>query len=240
MGGVSLARVETLSKNIGLSSPYNLTENGESACVSKRTRIRVAVMRMPNLQTGLSSASRAVMNGISIAAAAPRRLLSNGISLCSKRHSSSRCCRRGRAVERRDSSNRLKYSWVKREYSVTRRGLTWERSQLDSTLAGFPVENFVLAELRKQAMWSEMRVELFHFRTNTDQEVDIVIESEAGEIVGIEVKASSSIGANDFKGLHALSQTVGRKFRRGVILYTGNESVPFGNDLYPLPVRSLW
>ncbi len=111
---------------------------------------------------------------------------------------------------------------------------------MDSTLAGFPVENFVLAELRKQAMWSEMRVELFHFRTNTDQEVDIVIESEAGEIVGIEVKASSSIGANDFKGLHALSQTVGRKFRRGVILYTGNESVPFGNDLYPLPVRSLW
>ncbi len=71
---------------------------------------------------------------------------------------------------------------------------------MDSTLAGFPVENFVLAELRKQVTWSETRVELFHFRTNTDHEVDIVIENEVGKIVGIEVKASAGVGANDFKG----------------------------------------
>ena len=70
--------------------------------------------------------------------------------------------------------------------------------------------------------------------------MDIVIENEAGEIIGIEVKASASVGANDFKGLHSQSQTVGRKFRRGVILYTGNESVPFGNELFALPIRSLW
>ncbi len=64
---------------------------------------------------------------------------------------------------------------------------------------GSLVENFVLADLRKQATWSEMRVELFHFRTKTDQEVDIVIENEAGEIVGIEVKASADVGANDLR-----------------------------------------
>jgi len=119
-------------------------------------------------------------------------------------------------------------------------GLTWERLQLDPTLAGALAENFVVAELRKQATWSEMRVELFHFRTNTDQEVDIVIENEAGEIVGVEVKASARVGANDFKGLRALKQTVGKKFRRGVILYMGNESVPFEDELYAVALASLW
>lgn len=119
-------------------------------------------------------------------------------------------------------------------------GLTWERLQLDPTLAGALAENFVVSELRKQATWSETRVELFHFRTNTDQEVDILVENEAGEIVGVEVKASASVGAHDFKGLHALKQTVGKKFRRGVILYTGNESVPFGDELYAMPIQAIW
>jgi predicted AAA+ superfamily ATPase len=83
-------------------------------------------------------------------------------------------------------------------------------------------------------------MELFHFRTNTDQEVDIVIENEAGEIVGVEVKASAGVGANDFKGLRALKQTAGKKFRRGLILYMGKESVPFGDELYAVAIASLW
>ena len=119
-------------------------------------------------------------------------------------------------------------------------GLTWERLQLDPTLAGALAENFVVLELRKQATWSETRVELFHFRTNTDQEVDIVIENEAGEIVGVEVKASASVGANDFKGLRALKQTVGKKFRRGIVVYVGKESVPFGDELYAVPIQAVW
>lgn len=119
-------------------------------------------------------------------------------------------------------------------------GLTWERLQLDPTLAGALAENFVVSELRKQATWSEMGVELFHFRTNTDQEVDIVIENEAGEIVGVEVKASSNVGANDFKGLRALKLATGRKFRRGIVVYAGKESVPFGDELYAVPIQAVW
>lgn len=119
-------------------------------------------------------------------------------------------------------------------------GLTWERLQLDPTLAGALAENFVVAELRKQATWSEARVELFHFRTSADQEADIVIENEAGEVVGVEVKASASVGANDFKGLRALAQTTGRKFRRGIILYAGSDSVPFGDEFYTVPIQAIW
>ena len=108
------------------------------------------------------------------------------------------------------------------------------------TLAGALAENFVVLELRKQATWSETRVELFHFRTNTDQEVDIVIENEAGEIVGVEVKASASVGTHDFKGLRALKQTVGKKFRRGIVVYAGKESVPLGDELYAVPIQVVW
>jgi len=119
-------------------------------------------------------------------------------------------------------------------------GLTEERLAADTNLAGALVENFVVSELRKQVAWSETQPELFHFRAQTGQEVDVVMEDRAGRIVGVEVKASASVGANDFKGLRDLATTVGGKFRRGIVLYTGSESVPFGENFHALPMRALW
>ncbi len=54
-------------------------------------------------------------------------------------------------------------------------------------------------EVRKDAGWSEA-VDLFHYRTQTGQEVDLVLEDAAGRLVGIEVKASATITLDDFKG----------------------------------------
>jgi predicted AAA+ superfamily ATPase len=79
-----------------------------------------------------------------------------------------------------------------------------------------------------------------HFRTLTGQEVDIVVENDDRRIVGIEVKASSTVGVSDFKGLKVLQEAVGRRFHRGVVLYTGAEALPFGPGLYALPVSALW
>jgi predicted AAA+ superfamily ATPase len=60
-------------------------------------------------------------------------------------------------------------------------------------------------ELLKQAGWSATRTQLFHFRTASGQEVDFLLESDAGAIVGIEVKASATVTGHDFNGLRALS-----------------------------------
>ena len=60
---------------------------------------------------------------------------------------------------------------------------------------------------------------LFHFRTQTGQEVDIVLEDGAGRIVGVEIKAGAKVSAHDFKGLRTLAEVVGRRFQRGVVLY---------------------
>jgi len=101
-------------------------------------------------------------------------------------------------------------------------------------------ENFVVMELKKQITWSATKPQMFHFRTQTGQEVDIVLEDRSGNLVGIEVKASATVHAHDFKGLRALAETTARRFLRGVVLYTGTESIPFGESLTALPVQLLW
>ncbi len=115
-----------------------------------------------------------------------------------------------------------------------------ERLAEDSQTLGAMLENFVVMELRKQSSWSESKPQLFHFRTQAGQEVDVVLEGASGQVVGVEVKTSASVGGNDFKGLAALREIAGRKFRRGVVLYTGQEAAQFGEDLIALPIAKLW
>ncbi len=111
----------------------------------------------------------------------------------------------------------------------------------DPTLFGHLLESFVVGELRKQATWSETRVGIYHYRTATGQEVDIVLENgAAGPLVGIEVKASATVTNKDFSGLRALAEAAGDRFQRGVVLYTGEQSVSFGSNMAALPISSLW
>jgi len=102
------------------------------------------------------------------------------------------------------------------------------------------LENFVVLELLKQSTWSKIQPKLFHFRTQTGHEVDIIMEDSGGRIVGIEIKAAKSLGLKDFKGLQMLQDTLGKRFRRGIILYTGSEGISFGKNLFALPIQSLW
>jgi predicted AAA+ superfamily ATPase len=113
-------------------------------------------------------------------------------------------------------------------------------------LAGNPMavgpmlENFVLMELRKQAGWSGVRPNFYHFRTHGGEEVDIVLEDAAGNLVGVEVKASASVGAADVKGLRAFAELTGSRFRRGIVFYTGAETVPFAKNIHAMPIESIW
>lgn len=110
----------------------------------------------------------------------------------------------------------------------------------DHQISGRLLENFVLMELLKQAGWSNKKPRFFHFRTQSGHEVDIVMEDASGKVVGIEVKASASLGEKDYRALRLFSETVGSNFHRGVLFYTGMEVVPFGPNLFALPVQALW
>jgi len=102
------------------------------------------------------------------------------------------------------------------------------------------LESFAVMELRKQLGWSETRAGMFHFRDSKGAEVDVILESPAGEIVGIEVKATMTPRAEDFSGLRHLQSLVGDRFRRGVLLHTGDTAISPSKDLFALPFGALW
>ena len=114
------------------------------------------------------------------------------------------------------------------------------RLEHDPALAGWLLESFVMTELRKQAVWSEGRPDLFHFRAVTGQEVDVILEDRAGRVVGVEIKASSKVAAADFRGIETLRSVARKRFHRGVVLYTGRQALPFGPGLHALPISALW
>lgn len=119
-------------------------------------------------------------------------------------------------------------------------GMNFERATLDATLMGGLVENFVITELLKQASWSTAQVNFFHYRTVAGSEVDIIIENFDGRIIGIEVKSAEIVHHNDLKGLKNLQEEIGQRFFRGIVLYAGNKVIPYGNNLYAMPISSLW
>ena len=119
-------------------------------------------------------------------------------------------------------------------------GATVSRLKAEGNLAGAVLENFVLMELCKQCGWSLIRPELFYWRTASGQEVDFVLVSRPGEVVGIEVKAAATLGSNDVRGLQALAEAVGKNWIRGVVLYSGTEVIPFAANLHAVPLNRLW
>ena len=107
-------------------------------------------------------------------------------------------------------------------------------------LPGRVVETFVLAELLKHVAFSKQRLSLWHYRTQSNIEVDFVLENRLGQLTGIEVKASSTVDGKDFKGLHHLQETEPDSFLRGFVFYSGSELVPFGKNLWAMPLSMWW
>ena len=114
------------------------------------------------------------------------------------------------------------------------------RAAAQSVSRGLLLEDFVIMEVRKQVAWSQGQPQLFHFRTHAGREVDLVLENAGGQVVGVEVKAAQTIRGSDFAGLRALAEQAGERWRRGVVLYTGREWIPFGENLHAAPVSALW
>lgn len=102
------------------------------------------------------------------------------------------------------------------------------------------LETFVVQEVRKLLGWSRHAATPWHFRTAAGQEVDLVLEAPGQRMAGIEVKASANVHQRDFSGLRALAEAAGDKFTRGVVLYLGEQRLPFADRLWALPIAALW
>ncbi len=119
-------------------------------------------------------------------------------------------------------------------------GITRERIARDRAVFGSLLETFVFSEVLKQSAWLDDRYSISHYRDKDQDEVDLVVENEAAELVGIEVKASATVKTADFKGLRKLAGAAGQALRLGVVLYDGTHTVPFGDRLFAAPVSSVW
>lgn len=119
-------------------------------------------------------------------------------------------------------------------------GINTQRLDKDPILYGRLFECFVILELLKQCSWSQSNAKCYHFRTTSGQEVDIILEYPTGEIVGIEIKSRATVTSNDFKWLKTLQEDVGKTFLRGIVFYTGDKIIPFGENMLAIPVHMLW
>jgi uncharacterized protein len=107
-------------------------------------------------------------------------------------------------------------------------------------LAGPLFESFAVNEIVRQQSWSHERVSLGHFRDRNQREVDLVMETRDGRIVGVEMKMARDVDESDFQWLASLRDRLGDRFVNGIVLHLGDRPLPFGDRLTALPVSALW
>lgn len=118
-------------------------------------------------------------------------------------------------------------------------GLDAEMLWNNRALFGHLLETFLYQELRRQASWHDKSITFSHFRNKEKVEVDMVLESR-GLVAGVEVKAASTVTGDDFKGLRKLQESTQERFTAGVVLYDGGAVVPFGSNLYAVPISKIY
>lgn len=113
-----------------------------------------------------------------------------------------------------------------------------EMYENDKKAFGHVFENFVATELLKSAKLNNL--ELSHYRTQSGKEADFVLENAQGDVVGIEVKSAKDIDKKAYSGLLELKELCGDKFKKGIILYTGNDIVPLSEKIWAVPICYFW
>lgn len=102
------------------------------------------------------------------------------------------------------------------------------------------LETFVVGELRKQVSWMDDQVDVGHWRTGTNEEVDFVAEHDDGRVVAFEVKADERVAGSELKGLRTLRNALGDRFVAGVAFSTGTRSYTYDDKIHVCPTDRLW
>jgi uncharacterized protein len=111
----------------------------------------------------------------------------------------------------------------------------------DGELLGRVIDTFVASQLRGEIEVCATRPRLYHLRdTDGRHEVDIVAELAGERVLGIEVKASSSVTAHDARHLAWMRDELGDRFISGVVFHTGPRAFPLGDRITALPISTIW
>jgi len=116
------------------------------------------------------------------------------------------------------------------------------RLERDGEIAGSVFETFAVGEVVRQASVGKFSTQLHlnHYRDQRGNEVDLVLEQFSGEVVGIEIKASATPSFSDTAGLRLLRERLGDRFRQGILLHLGPDTIPLGDRIAAVPLAALW
>ncbi|PKO59750.1 MAG: hypothetical protein CVU24_14600, partial [Betaproteobacteria bacterium HGW-Betaproteobacteria-18] len=122
--------------------------------------------------------------------------------------------------------------------------LRWQfdKVRLDPDQSGKLVEAFVFAQLAAQLDAQDETHSLTHYCDREQREIDFLIETPDGTTLGLEVKAGSAVGADSFKHLVWFRERMLKNNTPfvGMVLYTGEQVLRFGEHLWAVPMHALW
>ena len=123
-------------------------------------------------------------------------------------------------------------------------GLSADRLALRDATAlqqfGHLLETFTVGEILKQVSWMDHTPTVGHWRTRSGLEVDLVVEHPDGSVVAFEVKAAGGWHPRSGRGLQALRDALGDRFKAGVALHTGEWTTRPHDRILAMPVDRLW
>lgn len=114
-------------------------------------------------------------------------------------------------------------------------GVDAKALEADRNLLGHLAENYVYTELKRHATGLDTGVNFYHYRDQNKKEIDLVIETQSGQLIAVETKVAATVGAGDFKVLREFQKTYSDKFTVGVVIYEGEHLLPFGEGMFAVP-----
>jgi len=108
-------------------------------------------------------------------------------------------------------------------------------------LIGRLIDTFVVAQLRPELELRSPQPRLYHLRQrDARREIDLVAEVSAGDVVAIEIKATSAPSRDDARHLVWLRDQLGERFLAGAVLHSGPRPFRLDERVFALPICCLW
>lgn len=120
--------------------------------------------------------------------------------------------------------------------------LNWKIDDLilDADKTGKLFETYIYNQLVVQVDLGNFDYSLYHYRDREKREIDFIIQ-DSNNIYGIEVKSGTLISRDHFKHLKWFKNNLAKdKHFVGIVLYSGENVVSFGEDLFAVPINNLW
>jgi predicted AAA+ superfamily ATPase len=109
----------------------------------------------------------------------------------------------------------------------------------NSDQAGKLIETFVYNQIAAIVALNPLW-EIFHYRDAKQREIDLIVKTPE-HIYGIEVKSGRTARIEDTKHLKWFKNNMKLdKPFLGLLLYAGNNVLPFGDQIWALPLAALW